>query len=495
MVWNVLSAPIKAALTLATSIVVARMLGPQDYGSYAILLSILATLGQYTDLGINRSLPRYVPQAEVRFGRSGVEALLRDVLAVKGILTLATLGAVNLFAGWFLSAFDLGTANLVWIRIVTVIFAVEVFREIASRVLASYFRQKLTNAVEMITLAAHPLLAALALGYGFGISGALAAMAAVSLLGGMLLWLGAARVILRTPERAPVTDPHETSRAMMPHAGTIYFLLVTKYFAELSFVVFLLAWAGMDKAAIARFAIAYKIVGMIMNLLAIPLQSVQVPLMARMDAAERPEGFAQAYTLLLKYLIFVLGPGACLMVLVAPEMVTLLYGDAYGGTESLIRILVPLFALETLLSLSSNVLMIKGNYREMMGLRWASLLGGVVITAAALRESLVLVALAVGLVRVLIAVVGYSIAARRHGLAFPAEFTARVLAAGSGLTVMAWAALRFAPPGLPALLLAGGAGVLGFVVTFRLLGGFNADEKKLLQHLPVPGLERLLRWI
>ena len=29
-------------------------------------------VGQYTDLGINRSLPRYVPEADVRLGRAGV---------------------------------------------------------------------------------------------------------------------------------------------------------------------------------------------------------------------------------------------------------------------------------------------------------------------------------------------------------------------------------------------------------------------------------------
>ena len=160
---------------------------------------------------------------------------------------------------------------------------------------------------------------------------------------------------------------------MVPHAATIYFLLLTKSFAELSFVVFLLAWAGAGKAAIAQFSIGYKTVGMLMNLLAIPLQSVQVPLLARMDTLARPEGFARAYAGLLKYLIFVLGPGVCMISIAAPQAIRILYGESYLPSATLIRILMPLFAVETLFSISGNVLMIKGEYRKMAALRWASL--------------------------------------------------------------------------------------------------------------------------
>ena len=495
MVWNTLAAPIKAALTLATSVVVARMLGAKEYGVYTIVLTIIATVGQYTDLGINRSLPRYVPQAEMRLGRGGVVALLRDVLVVKALL--AVIGVAVLLAGrhaidaWF----GLGATGRPWLEIACIVFVLEVMREIALRVLNSYFRQRLTNTLEIATLAVHPLAAALVLRRGGGITGALLVTAALSLAGALLLWAAAARVIAATPARGDSSDPHVTTRAMVPHAATMYFLLVTKYFTELSFVVFLLAWAGTGKAEIARFSIGYKTVGVLMNLLAIPLQSVQVPLLARMDSTARPESFARVYAGLLKYLLFVLGPGVCLVWIAAPEVVRLLYGSDYSPAASLIRILMPLFALETLFNISNNVLMVKGNYREVTWLRWATLAAAPIIAAVAMWAGPWAVAFALGAIRAGLAYVSYSIASHRHGLAFPTQFAARVATAALSFLAAAAIASLLAPRGLVAVGCAGVLGVVAFVVAFRYAGGFDADEKDMLRHFPIPGMERLLRWI
>jgi O-antigen/teichoic acid export membrane protein len=495
MVWNTLAAPIKAALTLATSVVVARLLGVRDYGVYTILLTIIATVGQYTDLGINRSLPRYVPQADVRFGRDGVVALLRDVVMVKALL--AVLGVVALLAGrhaidaWL----GLGSNGRPWLDIVCVVFVLEVMREIALRVLNSYFRQRLTNGIEIATLAVHPLAAAIVLWRGGGITGALVVTAALSLAGAALLWTAAARVILATPAHGAVVDAHATTRAMVPHAATMYFLLITKYFTELSFVVFLLAWAGTGKAEIARFSIGYKTVGALMNLLAIPLQSVQVPLLARMDSAAPPESFARVYAGLLKYLLFVLGPGVCLVWIAAPEMVRLLYGADFSPAAGLMRILMPLFALETLFNISNNVLMVKGNYREVTWLRWATLVTAPLVAVAALWSGSSAVAFVLGGIRVSIAYVSYSIAAQRHGLTFPTQFAARVATAALSFFVAAGVATLLVPRGLAAVGAAGVTGFVAFVVAFRFAGGFDADEKDMLRHFPIPGMDRLLRWI
>lgn len=495
MVWNSIAAPIKAALTLAASVVIARMLGPDGYGAYAVTLSLLVFLGQYTDLGINRSLPRYIPQAEERFGQPGVRALLRDVLLVKGAIVVATAVSLSAVSAAVARMLRLGVDGTVWLRIVVVVFAAEVFREIALRILNSYLRQKLTNSVEMLTLAIHPLAAALVLWLGGGVGALLAATAAQSALAAALLASAARRVVRDTPSREPLDDPHGLSRQMVPHAATNYALLVTKFFAELSFVVFLMAWAGTNKAAIGGFAIAYKIVGMSMNLLAIPLQSIQVPLMARMDAVARPGAFSETWAALLKYLLFALAPGVSLLVILAPEGIVLLYGNAYREAASWVRILAPLLALETLFNLSSNVLIIKGDYRELMGLRAAALVLAPFVVGAALLGRPAAVVLTIGTGRALIAFAGYSIAARRYRLVFPLGFAGRVGFAALGLWMAAAAATPWAGRGWVAVGASSLAGGLGFLLAFRLLGGFDADEKRLLGHFPVPGVDRLLRWM
>jgi O-antigen/teichoic acid export membrane protein len=495
MVWNSVAAPIKAGLTLAASVVIARMLGPDRYGAYAVTLSLLTFLGQYTDLGINRSLPRYLPQAEVRFGQPGVRALLRDVLLLKVAIVVVTAVLLAALSPRVAEKLRLGADGIVWIQLVVVVFACEVFREIALRVLNSYLRQKLTNSVEMLTLAIHPLASALVLWLGGGVGAVLAATAAQSALAVALLGTAARRVVRDTPSRAPLADPHGLSRQMVPHAATNYTLLVTKFFAELPFVVFLMAWAGTDKAAIGGFAIAYKIVGMSMNLLAIPLQSVQVPLMARMDAVARPGALSETWAALAKYLVFALAPGISLIEILAPEVIVLLYGNAYREAATWVRILAPLLALETLFNLSSNVLIIKGDYRELVSLRGAALAMAPFVVAAAFLGGPAAVALTIGTGRALLAFAGYSIAARRYRLAFPVGFVSRVCLAALGLWIAAMGMAAWAAHGWVAVgarVLAGG---VGFLLAFRLLGGFDADEKRLLAHFPVPGVDRLLRWM
>jgi O-antigen/teichoic acid export membrane protein len=347
----------------------------------------------------------------------------------------------------------------------------------------------------MLTLAIHPLAAALVLWLGGGVGALLAATAAQSALAAALLASAARRVVRDTPSREPLDDPHGLSRQMVPHAATNYALLVTKFFAEISFVVFLMAWAGTNKAAIGGFAIAYKIVGMSMNLLAIPLQSIQVPLMARMDAVARPGAFSETWAALLKYLLFALAPGVSLLVILAPEGIVLLYGNAYREAASWVRILAPLLALETLFNLSSNVLIIKGDYRELMGLRAAALVLAPFVVGAALLGRPAAVVLTIGTGRALIAFAGYSIAARRYRLVFPLGFAGRVGFAALGLWMAAAAATPWAGRGWVAVGASSLAGGLGFLLAFRLLGGFDADEKRLLGHFPVPGVDRLLRWM
>jgi hypothetical protein len=138
-------------------------------------------------LGINRSLPRYLPDAEVRHGRAGVEALLRDVIAVKGALAGFTVILLNLFSAPVFSALGLGPAHRLWIWLVSGIYVCEALREIALRVLSSYFRQKLINGTELATLLVHPFAAALILWLGFGVSGAMAVNGALSFAGAVVL--------------------------------------------------------------------------------------------------------------------------------------------------------------------------------------------------------------------------------------------------------------------------------------------------------------------
>ncbi|MGH7860220.1 MAG: oligosaccharide flippase family protein, partial [Candidatus Binatia bacterium] len=83
LAWSSVGGPLRAGLAVLVSVVTARLLGPEAYGAYAILLSLLGTLIVYTDLGVGRSLLRFLPFAASRHGAAGVRTLLRDVLSAR----------------------------------------------------------------------------------------------------------------------------------------------------------------------------------------------------------------------------------------------------------------------------------------------------------------------------------------------------------------------------------------------------------------------------
>lgn len=74
--WNAAFFPLKALIGFASSIVIVRLLRIEGFAYYNTAMALLTTLGLLVDLGIERTLPRFYPEVEMRFGRKGVVRLL-----------------------------------------------------------------------------------------------------------------------------------------------------------------------------------------------------------------------------------------------------------------------------------------------------------------------------------------------------------------------------------------------------------------------------------
>src|SRR6266542_187841 len=83
MFWNAAFFPLKAFIGFASSVVIVRLLRIEGYASYNVAIALLTTLGLFADLGIERTLPRFYPEMEMRYGRRGVLSLLFWVLVIK----------------------------------------------------------------------------------------------------------------------------------------------------------------------------------------------------------------------------------------------------------------------------------------------------------------------------------------------------------------------------------------------------------------------------
>jgi O-antigen/teichoic acid export membrane protein len=89
--WNTLLLPARFLVALVASVVFYRVLSLEQVGLLFLITSLAATLGFNADLGIERTLPRFLPEVEQRSGREGVRRLIRQVIRVKLLVLVALL--------------------------------------------------------------------------------------------------------------------------------------------------------------------------------------------------------------------------------------------------------------------------------------------------------------------------------------------------------------------------------------------------------------------
>src|SRR6266508_3775567 len=65
--WNVAFFPLKILLPVLSGIVLVRLLRVEGFALLAVTLALLDTLGLFSDLGIERTLPRFYPEVEMRY--------------------------------------------------------------------------------------------------------------------------------------------------------------------------------------------------------------------------------------------------------------------------------------------------------------------------------------------------------------------------------------------------------------------------------------------
>ncbi|HUS15717.1 MAG TPA: hypothetical protein VM536_11955, partial [Chloroflexia bacterium] len=107
--WNAAFVPLKLLAKLVASIVVVRVLRSDGFAVVTQLTALLGTLGMVSDLGLERALPRFIPEFEMTEGRAGLNRLLRRVTLLKLLTMVPFVLALLLFPDFFITQLKLTT--------------------------------------------------------------------------------------------------------------------------------------------------------------------------------------------------------------------------------------------------------------------------------------------------------------------------------------------------------------------------------------------------
>jgi O-antigen/teichoic acid export membrane protein len=513
--WNALLGPLKLLADVVSTLVKLNLLSQAQVGLLRLISSAASTAGTWADLGIDRSLPRFIPEVDQTGGKPAVSRLLRHVFAVKGVLLALFLGVLATYgaqASSLLGSSGERTAaglgdELLWLALATVAVIV-VLGNVYDGLMAyliSFFHQRAWNLIGLVSGLVLPLVTAGMILLDYDVPGVLAAMVLAQVVGVGLAGWQVARA-MRATSSLPAAGEHA---AQPPHLWRRFFfytamanlLNISDWLVRPDLAVFVLAFQQQSLAQVAGLSVCFSLVGQVLAYLYTPLVGLQVPLFTRV----RGDGPAlrAAYAGLGRILLLLLVPGGVGLALLARPAVLIQY-PLYVDVVPAAQLLIPLLFVESLLSLGHNVLIVHERYAAVTVSRLSAAVALPLLLWAVPQYGVIGAVAALGAGRLLSGGLATYFAWRAFPLGFSWGFAGRVaLATGAMAAVVALLQGLIIPPlgvdpsaaariaaALPALATAL-AGVVAFGVALRLLGGILPEDRARLASSKLP----LKRWI
>lgn len=526
--WNAAFFPLKALIGFASSVVIVRLLRIEGYSFYNVAIALLTTLGLFADLGIERTLPRFYPEVEMRLGRRGVANLLFWVSIIKAAVLLVLVGVLIGTPDFVLSVTgsNLGPDRDLLLLAISGLLVLGAASDVSIQLLYTHFRQKITNGLDILAAVVNPTLRAAFVLIGWGVLGAVTSLLITTVLSvGISVWL-AVRMLMNMPAE-PHADPANVKRPstrslrqrLVSYASLNYLINWTVYLYDLPFVVLALGLlvSNQDEkaAAVAIISLAFNFTKQFLRALVVPLTGVQTPLFARLYAEGRIEGLRTTYATLTKFLILALLPAGVGLIMVSRGLLQSFYWQ-FDTRAVLTQITLPTVVASTtilavglfgeaIISIALNVLMVYEEYRAVIAARLVALVSIPLLILLVPRFGVVGAAMAVAIAGLLSRLVALVYALRRLNLPFPGKFFARVSMAAGIMALALLPFLLFAAP-VPTTfdevnvirvitVVMVGVGGLVFLVAFKLLGGIDPDDKTRFRSLRLPLVDVVLRFL
>lgn len=490
MLWNSALFPVKFLIALGSGIILVRVLSKGEYAQYSLILYTAGLIGAWVDLGMERTVARFTPEVEMRAGRRGLEKFFASLFGMKLAVMLPVLFAFAFAPQFFIRALALGDDGGILLTGIAALVLLGAVSDVFIQFLYTHFKQIATNLLDIVASLVQPLLVlGLALA-GTGVVGVVAAMVASSILLDVLAAWRARAVVNQIPLHAGAMPPRLWKR--FANVSALNFVITaTASFSEPGFAALVLT-GSKQLTAVAILAVGYRFVQYFLRFLVAPLTGIQTPLFARLYADQKMDQVREAYSTLTKFFILALVPTGVAMILLAPRLIPFLFTETYELSALVAIVLVIFLFGETITSIPQTMLIVFEESRATLWGRVLSLLSVPLLLALVPALGAVGAALALGAPRFLARIYATLYTAQHYKTHFPFAFLFRVSAA----TMLAAVPLFFVRDvewwwiALATILFA-----ILFFVLFKLLGGFDAQEKERLKTLRLPFKDIVLKWL
>ena len=360
--WSFLNAALSRLGTLVVGVLMARILGPGEFGTFAVAMVALLAVLSFNELGVSLAVVRWE----------------RDPQTVLGTVNaISTAGSVLLFLAVYSTADPVASllgapdaAGIIRLMSVSVVFSGMVAGPAA--LLQRRFQQRRRLVIDQtVTWSGTALSLGLALG-GFG-AWSLAWGRVVATLIGVVLFIHATRPYRLRVDRDLVVP---LLRFGLPLAGTSIVVFAVAYVEQVA------VGATLGATALGYFVLAFNLASWPLNMFSQPLRSVAPAVFSRLQGD--PQRLGESFTTLLRVVAVVTLPVCLVGAAVADDVIRFVYGREWAPAADVFAVLVLVTAARIFVELSYDLLVVLRRTGRLLSVQllWLAVLAPTVLLAA-----------------------------------------------------------------------------------------------------------------
>jgi O-antigen/teichoic acid export membrane protein len=330
------------------SVILARFLGPDQFGALSTISAVISFASIFTDLGIGVALARFLPQYLACEEFLAVKSTFWAVIGLSGLLGItfaflcyisAPLIATHLFKG----ALDLTPA----LRVASIGILVNSFSTSMLAWLRGYQRWRYKFFSDLSGVVANILFTLLFLSLGLGIVGIQVANIGKSLI---VLGIGGILILKALPfsklkENLEIAQVLNAGRSLLKFSLPLAFSNV---------IYFINTWAGtiflgaiQDPTDLSYYRVATTLANLIM-FIPTAFKTVLMPAVSEISSDQDSEKIQQAFVISFKYLMYISLPMVVGIITLSSRIVITFYGNAYASAYLPLSYLVLVFAIRVI---------------------------------------------------------------------------------------------------------------------------------------------------
>ncbi len=493
--WNFIGKTFLLAVRFGESVLLVRLLGPEEYGLYGSLVNLEAMAVLVISLGLENAVGRFVPQLFAEGDTGKIRSLLRRIFRVRALMLVPACAAIVLGGGYISSTFYHGLLPQGLLNAVCALVVIVSFHSIFRTFLDSFFDVRFISMVDAATQAVYLVLAAALVLSGYGLTGVFSALVVSQGTAALILWSRFGTTLRRLPADG-TTASTVAGKRVIEYSWSLYLFGILLHVLGKGLDVLLIGTMLGDLTQVAWYMIAFNLAYYSLSVMDIAVSAnFIVSLIVEANTAGNKGLLRKIFTGLFEFIYVYSIPVAAGGLILAPGIVRLVYGVGNEGAADLMVLFFVAMTVGKLSSVTSYFLVVLDREKTLVKARavfgavnlalalfliprWGAL-GAVVTTSVVMVAITLFEAL---LIRKILAP-RYS-----PGFLLKTLIAAGVMALAVGMGYRVWDG----PAGvvLPALI---AAGLLVYLAGIRMLRPFSPEVTDLLSQTEYPFRSTVLK--